>query len=165
MTTPAVCMIPPTTKIQQAVRIAPRRPRGSEKEARKAPQKQPAVNNATTVPERESPLVCRKRLLGHFLSAEVIQDTVGICFTRRERNQERQSTRRGIGRHLTSSWLQQKVDAQTFPKGLQDSLRQYLPETELTCGSLAVISGSANHLVGQYRVHHSHQSGASVVRS
>ncbi|KAI7223993.1 hypothetical protein KC333_g26 [Hortaea werneckii] len=61
MTTPAVCMIPPTTKIQQAVRIAPRRPRGSEKEARKAPQKHPAVNRATTVPERESPLVCRKR--------------------------------------------------------------------------------------------------------
>lgn len=56
-------MIPPTTKIQQAVRIAPRRPRGSEKEARKAPQKQPAVNNATTVPERESPLVCRKRFV------------------------------------------------------------------------------------------------------
>jgi hypothetical protein len=45
------------------VSIVPRRPRRSEYEAIKAPQKHPAVNRATTVPDRESELVCRKLCL------------------------------------------------------------------------------------------------------
>lgn len=49
-------MTPPTTNMQQAIRMVPRRPKGSEKEAQNAPQKQPAVNKATTVPDLASPL-------------------------------------------------------------------------------------------------------------
>jgi len=56
-------MIPPTTKMQHAAKIVPRRPNGSEKDARKAPQKHPAVKSATTVPERASLLVWRKSCL------------------------------------------------------------------------------------------------------
>jgi hypothetical protein len=50
-------------KMQHATRMVPRRPRRSEYEARKAPQKHPAVNRATTVPERESELDWRKLCL------------------------------------------------------------------------------------------------------
>jgi hypothetical protein len=63
MTTPAVWMTPPTKKMQQASNIVFRLPKGSEYDAKNAPQKQPAVNNATTVPERESAFLWRNLAL------------------------------------------------------------------------------------------------------
>lgn len=63
MTTPAVWITPPTTKMQEARSIVPRRPRGSEKDARNAPQKQPAVKSATTVPDLASADFCRNNAL------------------------------------------------------------------------------------------------------
>lgn len=50
-------------KMQQASKMVFRRPRKSEYDARNAPQKQPAVNSATTVPERESASFWRKLAL------------------------------------------------------------------------------------------------------
>jgi hypothetical protein len=118
MTTPAVWMTPPTRKMQQASNMVFRLPRGSEYDARNAPQKQPAVNNATTVPERGSAFFRRKLALKEseattsaITPLDKFQHSNGdksrsalTDHIRREMSRWLQSNQSGIGRYLTS-WL------------------------------------------------------------
>jgi hypothetical protein len=106
-------------KMQHATRMVPRRPRRSEYEARKAPQKHPAVNKATTVPDRESELDWRKVCLKesdattsaitplHDVSEHQPGEKAFILaltdHNQRGRIQWLQSSQSGIGRLLTSS--------------------------------------------------------------
>lgn len=105
-------MIPPTTNMQHAINMVPRRPKGSEKEAKKAPQKHPAVNRATTVPDLASPLFWRKRCLKESEATtsaitpksyldqglnRVSSINIKRRFTRRGMSQEQRSSQQEIG--------------------------------------------------------------------
>lgn len=107
MATPAVWMIPPTMKTQHASNMVLRRPKGSVYDARNAPQKQPAVKSATTVPERESPFFWRKLALNESEATTSAMTPLRKCQT--EHNVARRCLLTDRIQKETTQWLQSSL--------------------------------------------------------